>query len=68
MDVTEISDVKLYDKVTLIGKNGELYFGADDMVQILGTIGYEIVVMLGKGFSECILTNFVLVVCKDRRQ
>ena len=43
-----ISDVKAYDEVVLIGKSGDEMLTADDMAQMLGTIGYEVVCDVGK--------------------
>lgn len=42
VDVTEVA-CKPYDEVVLIGKSGYEIFTADDMAQIIGTIGYEVV-------------------------
>ena len=43
VDVTEIPNVTAETEVVLLGKSGKLSFTADDMAQIIGTIGYEIV-------------------------
>ena len=48
VDVTNIPNVKMGDKVTLIGRSGELYYSADDMANDLGTIGYEIICNITK--------------------
>lgn len=48
VDVTGIPDVKMGDKVVLIGKCGDLEFTADDMAEELGTIGYEIICNITK--------------------
>lgn len=48
VDVTDIPDVKPYDEVVLIGKSGDEMLTADDMAQMLGTIGYEVVCDVGK--------------------
>lgn len=48
VDVTDIPDVKMGDKVVLIGKCGDLEFTADDMAEELGTIGYEIICNITK--------------------
>lgn len=42
-DVTDIPDVKMGTKVTLIGQDGKEVVTADDMANKIGTIGYEIV-------------------------
>lgn len=44
VDVTDIPEAKNYDEVVLLGDG----FNADDMAQMLGTIGYEIVCDIGK--------------------
>ena len=48
VDVTDISEIKLYDEVVLIGKSGDEILTADDMAKMSGTIGYEIVCNIGK--------------------
>lgn len=47
VDVTGI-DCKMGDEVILLGCDGNTQFNADDMAQILGTIGYEIVCDIGR--------------------
>ncbi len=48
VDVTHIPDVKLGDEVILLGQSGEELITADDMAQLIGTIGYEIVCGISK--------------------
>ena len=48
VDVTDIPGVKAYDEVVLIGKSGDEILTADDMAQMVGTIGYEVVCDVGK--------------------
>lgn len=48
VDVTDVPDVKAYDEVVLIGKSRDEILTADDMAQMLGTIGYEVVCDVGK--------------------
>lgn len=48
IDISDIQNVKLYDEVILIGKSEGEILTADDMAQILETIGYEIVCDVGK--------------------
>ena len=43
VDVTHIPDVKMGNEVVLIGESGNEVLTADDMAEMLGTIGYEIV-------------------------
>ena len=47
VDVTGI-DCKMGDEVVLLGNDGNSQFNADDMAQMLGTIGYEIVCDIGR--------------------
>lgn len=48
VDVTDIPNVRMGTKVTLIGKNGTFQYTADDMARDLGTIGYEIICNITK--------------------
>lgn len=43
IDVTDIPDVKMGDKVVLMGVSGALCYTADDMAADLDTIGYEVI-------------------------
>lgn len=43
VDVTDIDNVKMGTEVVLLGCSGEEALTADDMAQMVGTIGYEIV-------------------------
>lgn len=48
VDVTDISEAKAFDEVVLIGRcQGEIY-SADDMAEMIDTIGYEIVCNISK--------------------
>ncbi len=47
IDVTDINDVKIGDKVTVIGKDGDEEISADDVACISQTIGYEITSNIG---------------------
>lgn len=42
IDVTEIGDVKIGDRVTLIGSQDALSITAEEIAEILGTISYEV--------------------------
>ncbi len=42
IDVTDVAGVSLDDKVTLLGRDGELAIAAEDVAEIAGTISYEI--------------------------
>lgn len=48
VDVTDIPDVRMGDKVVVLGRSGDLEYNADDMAGELGTIGYEILCNLSK--------------------
>lgn len=48
VDVTDIGEVKVGDEVILIGQQGNVKFDADDIAELLGTINYEIICMIGK--------------------
>lgn len=48
VDVTDIGEVKVGDEVILIGHQGNVKFDADDIAELLGTINYEIICMIGK--------------------
>lgn len=48
VEVTEIGEVKVGDEVILIGQQGNVKFDADDIAELLGTINYEIICMIGK--------------------
>ena len=43
-----MKDVKVGDEVILIGEDGKNKFTADEVAELLGTISYEIVCMIGK--------------------
>lgn len=47
-DVTGIPDVHEGSIVTLIGRDGELEITADDLAQLYGTIGYEVICGISK--------------------
>ena len=48
VDVSHIEGVKMGDRVVLIGTQGNLTYTADDMAEMLGTIGYEVVCNISK--------------------
>ena len=48
VDVTDILDVKYESEVVLIGESGDETITADDLAQMIGTIGYEIVCGISK--------------------
>lgn len=48
VDVTNIPDVRMGTRVTLLGRSKSLVYTADDMAEDLGTIGYEIICNITK--------------------
>lgn len=46
IDVTDIGDVHVGDEVTVLGKDKDLKFDADDMAKAMGTINYEVLCMI----------------------
>ncbi len=56
-DVTDINDVKVGDYAVLIGKSGEEMITADDIADMTGTIGYEIVCGISSRVPRVIMSN-----------
>ena len=52
LDVTDISDVRRGDKVTLIGRDGAELILAEDLGALAGTISYEITCGIGRRVSR----------------
>lgn len=48
VDVTDIPDVRFESEVVLIGESGDEIITADDLANMIGTIGYEIVCGISK--------------------
>ena len=48
VDVTDIGPVKVGDEVILLGEDNGIKNNADDMAEILDTINYEILCMIGR--------------------
>jgi alanine racemase len=48
VDVSYIEGVKMGDRVVLLGTQGDLTYTADDMAELLGTIGYEVICNISK--------------------
>ena len=48
VDVTDIENVKSGDEVILLGNYGEVKFDAEDMANILNTISYEVLCLIGR--------------------
>lgn len=48
VDITEVPNVKVGNEVILIGEEGNSKFNADDIAELIGTINYEVICMIGK--------------------
>ena len=48
VDVTDIPNAEYESEVVLIGKRGDKIITADDIANLIGTIGYEIVCGISK--------------------
>lgn len=48
IDVTDVRDVRVGDRVTLIGRDGEAFLGLEEVAEQAGTIPYEITCSVGK--------------------
>ncbi len=48
IDVTDIEGVKAFDEVILLGSDGDVKFDAEDMAEILNTISYEVLCLIGR--------------------
>jgi len=57
IDVTSIHGVKIGDEVILIGEDGENKFTADIIGELIGTISYEVVCMIGKRVPRVYIKN-----------
>ncbi|MBC7928947.1 MAG: alanine racemase [Rubrivivax sp.] len=42
VDVTDVPDIEVGDRVTLLGADGELTVNAEDIAQTIGTLSYEV--------------------------
>ena len=65
VDVTEIPDVKVGDKVTLIGKNGDLEITFEEIGELSGRFNYEFACDLGKRIPRVYYKNGVETRSKD---
>lgn len=62
VDVTQIPDIRMGDKVTLLGVDGAHEYNADDMAKELGTIGYEVLCNISKRVQRFYRINELMVV------
>ena len=65
VDVTNISDVKVGDKVTLIGKNGDLEITFEEIGELSGRFNYEFACDLGKRIPRVYYKNGIETRSKD---
>ncbi len=57
LDVTNISNVKDGQEVTVFGKDGSEEISVNELAQIAGTINYEIICLIGKRVSRVYYEN-----------
>ncbi|WP_315111103.1 alanine racemase [Clostridium intestinale] len=61
IDVTDVGTVKVGDEVILLGENGNTRFNADDLAELLDTINYEIICMIGRRVPRVYINNEKIV-------
>ena len=54
VDITDIDNVNIGDKVILFGYGDERYPTVNEIAEKLGTINYELVCMMGEDYLEYI--------------
>lgn len=57
VDVSEIKDVATSDEVILLGSDGDIKFDAEDMANILNTISYEVLCLIGRRTPRIYIRN-----------
>ena len=57
VDVTEISDVKMGDEVTLMGRDGEAFLSVEELADMSYSFNYEFVCDVGKRVPRCYYYN-----------
>ncbi len=65
VDVTDIEGVKEYDKVTLIGQDGDEKITVEDLCDFYGGFNYEVVCDIGRRVPREYYKNGELVYAKD---
>ena len=55
VDITNIPDAQMSDEVTLIGRDGDEVITADEIAEMIGTIGYEIVCTISNRVDSVIV-------------
>lgn len=61
IDVTDLGTVKVGDEVILLGEHGNTRFNADDLAELLDTINYEIICMIGRRVPRVYINNEKIV-------
>jgi alanine racemase len=57
VDVSEVKDVTAGDEVILLGSDGDVKFDAEDMANILNTISYEVLCLIGRRTPRIYIRN-----------
>ncbi len=65
VDVTDIADVREFDPVTLMGKNGQDQITAEELGELSGRFNYELVCDIGKRVPRTYYKNGEIVFTKD---
>lgn len=61
IDVTDVGTVEVGDEVILLGEHGNTRFNADDLAELLDTINYEIICMIGRRVPRVYINNKKIV-------
>lgn len=61
IDVTDIEQIKAGDEVVILGQKGNQFISAQEIAQIMDTISYEVVCMIGKRVPREYLKNNALL-------
>lgn len=64
VDITDLKDVNLNDEVILLGSDNNIKFDADDMANLLGTINYEVLCLIGRRAPRVYIKNNKVVTIK----
>jgi alanine racemase len=57
IDVTDISNCSVGDEVTIFGHSNSSFQSVDQIAEIMGTINYEVVCLIGKRVPRMFVTN-----------
>ena len=61
IDVTDISDCKSGDEVTMFGHSSSSFQSVDQFAELMGTINYEVVCLIGKRVPRVYVSNRKMV-------